>query len=385
MKLGELKIIRQSRAREVVQRALRHERLAHAFLLFGPEGAGKEALALAIAQALLCSKRGEASSSPAADLFGEQAVPPVRDWACGECSGCRRVAEVGHPDLHIILPRPAAATEQDRWEVLQSLAAQPFNRLRPWENPFILIDDVRELKKNFSVSSYEGHGAVALILEAQRLKAESANALLKILEEPPADKYFILTATSAESMLPTIVSRCQPVTVSPPSRADIAEFLQLHQNLPPERADFVAMMANGSLRHAFELLAEEIETVRKLAVEYLRMAFKFNKPLEQVEFLNRLTSDYDRRELQQLLQFCLLWIRDAYVLKASDAAPAQDIINADFRNALLELIKNLPQFDFDGVLEEIEHAIHCLERYVQPWLVLMVLLQRIRQLARSIR
>jgi DNA polymerase-3 subunit delta' len=318
-------------------------------------------------------------------LFGGPTVGLVRDWACSECSGCRRVAELAHPDLHVIMPRPASASEQDRLEVLQSLAAQPFNRLRPWENPFILIDDVRELKRSFSVSSYEGHGAVALLLEAQRLKTESANALLKILEEPPADKYLILTATSTESVLPTIVSRCQPIAISPPSRAEIAEFLQQHQNLHAERADFVAMMANGSLRRAFELLAEEIEIMRKLAVEYLRMAFKFNKPVEQVEFLNRLTNDYDRRELQQILQFCLLWIRDAYVLKASNAATDQNIINADFRSALLELIKNLPQFEFDGVLEEIEYAIHCLERYVQPWLVLMVLLQRIQQLARPSR
>ncbi|MGH7495416.1 MAG: ATP-binding protein [bacterium] len=385
MKLGELKIIQQSRAREVLQRAIRHQRLAHAFLLFGPEGSGKEALALAFAQTLLCSKRTQASSSPAVDLFGAPAAEPQRDWACNTCSACKRVAEVAHPDLHVILPRPASASEQDRLEVLQSLAAQPFNRLRQWENPFILIEDIRELKKNFSVSSYEGRGAVALILEAERLKMESANALLKILEEPPADKYFILTATSLESVLPTIVSRCQPIAQSPLSRAEIAGFLQQQHNLPAERADAVALMANGNLRQAFALLAEEIEAKRKLAVEYLRMAFKFNKPVEQVEFLNRLTHEYDRRELQQILQFCLLWIRDAYVLKASNAASEQNIINVDFRTALLELVKNLPQFEFDGVLEEIEYAMHCLERYVQPWLVLMVLLQRIQHLAKPSR
>ena len=382
MKLAELKIIQTSRAREVLERAFRHQRLAHAYLLFGPEGSGKEALALAMAQTLLCARRG--TTSTAVDLF---AAPVAYDWACGECSTCKRVAEVAHPDLHVILPRPATATEQDRLEVLQSLAAQPFNRLRPWESPFILIDDVRELKKSFAVSSYEGRGAVALILEAQRLKAESANALLKILEEPPADKYFILTATSQESVLPTIISRCQPVAVSPLARADIAAFLlQYHspagrEPLTAERAEFAAMIANGNLRRAFELLGEEFETMRQQAVEYLRMAFKFNKPVEQVEFLNRLTHDYDRRELQQLLQFCLLWIRDAYVLKTNGAT--ESLVNADFRNALLELIKNLPHFDFHGVLEEIEYAMHCLERYVQPWLVLMVLLRSIQRLAKA--
>lgn len=384
MKLGDYKIIQQAHGREVLQRALRNRRLAHAFLLSGPEGCGKEALALAMAQTLLCAKRNETGQPQGPDLFGEASALSCRDWACEECSSCKRVREVVHPDLHMIVPRPASASEQDRLEVLQSLAAQPFNRLRPWENPFILIEDVRELKRSFSVSSYEGRGAVALILEAQRLKAEAANALLKILEEPPADKYFILTAPSAESVLPTIVSRCQPVVMPPLSQSDVSRFLQEHHHLPAERADFTAMIANGNLRRALELLAEEVETLRQHAVAYLRMAFKFNKPVEQVEFLNRLTGDYDRRELQQLLQFCRLWIRDACVLKASNTAE-YGIINADFRPALLELIKNLPHFDFDGVLDEIEHAIHCLERYVQPWLVLMVLLQRIQGLAKAKR
>ena len=223
MKLGTVQIIQDSRARNVLQRAIRHERLAHAFFLFGPEGSGKEALALAMAQTLLCAQRGNAALPQTTDLFGAPAPSPARDWACGECSSCKRVAAAAHPDLHIVLPHPASASEQDRLEVLQSLATQPFNRLRPWENPFILIDDVRELKKSFAISSYEGRGAVALILEAQRLKAESANALLKILEEPPPDKYFILTATAEESVLPTIVSRCQPIAVAPLSRAAIAE------------------------------------------------------------------------------------------------------------------------------------------------------------------
>ena len=71
--------------------------------------------------------------------------------------------------------------------------------------------------------------------------------------------------------------------------------------------------------------------------------------------------------------------RVAVLVPCRNEAVAIGKVVADFRAALLELIKNLPQFDFDGVLEEIEYAIHCLERYVQPWLVLMVLLQRIQQ------
>ncbi len=374
MLLNDLKLIQQSRAKEVVQRAIRNGRMAHAYLLHGPEGSGKEAIALALAQTFLCERRGQTDSG---DLF---AAPQAGAWACGQCSSCKRVAELAHPDVHVIFPRAASAGEGEILEVLRSLATQPLNRARPWENAFILIDDVRELKRTFATSSYEGRGSVALLFEAQRLKAESANALLKLLEEPPVEKYFVLTADSFESLLPTIISRCQPIAVSAPRADELVELLQTQHRLAPERARFVASIANGNLRHALELLDDDLESRRKLAVEYLRMAFKFNKPVEQVEFLNQLVAENDRRGLQQLLQLCLSWLRDAYVLKCSGAD--QPIVNNDFRTALLELNKNLPQFDFDLVLQEVEYAITCLERYVQPWLVLMVLLQRIRQLAR---
>jgi DNA polymerase-3 subunit delta' len=243
-----------------------------------------------------------------------------------------------------------------------------------------LIDDVRELKRTFSTSSYEGRGSVALLFEAQRLKAESANALLKLLEEPPEEKFFILTADSLESLLPTIISRCQPILVSAPRQNELEEILRAQHDVEAERAKFVARLAHGNVRYALALLEEDFEGRRKLAVEYLRMAFKFNKPVEQVEFLNRLVQENDRHALQELLQFCASWLRDAYVLKCGGAE--QPIVNTDFRAALSELNKNLPQFDFDLVLEEVEYAITCLERYVQPWLVLMVLLQRLRQYSR---
>jgi hypothetical protein len=103
-----------------------------------------------------------------------------------------------------------------------------------------------------------------------------------------------------------------------------------------------------------------------------------------MDFLNNLVREHDRRGLRQLLEFCTLWIRDGYVLKL--AAPSQEhppIINADQERMLADLVKNLPHFDFPGVIAELEFAIECLDRYVQPWLVLMVLLHRIHQLSGS--
>jgi DNA polymerase-3 subunit delta' len=384
-------IIGQAQAKEFLQRAWQNQRVAHAYLLHGPEGTGKTALAIFAAQSFFCTQRHQRPTQAATiSLFGEApdaAVMPTAkslDLACGTCSSCRRVADMIHPDVKVLFPRPASASEEERAEVLRSLAADPYRRLQPWENPTILIDDVRSLKRDLAMTSYEGQGMAALILEATRMKAEAANSLLKILEEPPPQTLIVLTAASPEGLLPTIVSRCQPVRFLVLSREQIATALQEEHNVPQDRAAFIALLANGNYRRALELLDEDVDAQRQLAVDFLRMAFRFNKPVEQMDFLNTLVREHDRRSLRQLLEFCMLWIRDGYVMKllASESQNQPPIINTDQERQLADLVKNLPDFDFAGVIAELEFAMACLDRYVQPWLVLIVLLNRIQQLSR---
>jgi DNA polymerase-3 subunit delta' len=189
-----ISIIAQVSAKEFLQRARQNERVAHAYLFHGPQGTGKEALALLAAQSFFCETRRQQLVQPATiSLFDAPAtklVAPANDspdLACGVCSACRRVAEVSHSDVRVIFPRAASASEDERTEVLRSLAANPYRRLRPWENPAILIDDVRVFKRDLGMTSYEGHGVAVLILEADRMKVEVVNALLKIWKATAAN------------------------------------------------------------------------------------------------------------------------------------------------------------------------------------------------------
>ncbi|MDZ7343284.1 MAG: hypothetical protein ONA90_02095 [candidate division KSB1 bacterium] len=385
-------IIGQTHAKEFLRRAWQNQRVAHAYLFHGPEGVGKTAFAIFAAQSFLCVQRRQPSAQPTTiSLFDEleaapsrRSAPEAAELACGVCSTCCRIAEMAHPDVKILFPRPATATENERVEVLNSIAADPYRYLRPWENPYLLIDDVRGLKRDLAMTSYEGRGMVALILEADRMRAEAANALLKILEEPPPRTLIVLTAASLEGLLPTILSRCQPVPLAVLSREQIAAALQERQKLSADRAALIALIANGSYRRALELLDEDVDARRQQAVEFLRMAFRFNKPVEQMDFLNQLVRENDRRTLRQLLQFCALWIRDGYIVKLLAPSPqaSTHIINTDQERQLADLVKNLPDFDFAGVIAELEFAIECLDRYVQPWLVLIVLLNRVQQLSK---
>lgn len=349
---------------EFLRRARRDGRVAHAYLFHGPEGCGKEALALQWVQTLLCERGGE--------------------WACGECHCCRRVMRFDHPDVQFIFPRTVSATEEERREVLESAALNPFFRSRPWENPQILIGDIRGIKRVLSMTSYEGRGAAVIIAEAEKMRDEAANALLKILEEPPANTYFVLTTAAREALLTTIVSRCHPLRFSAIRPQEISDILHLQCGVEVARAELLAALAGGNLRRACASIAATVDASRQQAVELLRMAFKSGRPAEQVEYVEALVNENDRRELRQILEFCLLWIRDGMVLQARAGRPegAPPIVNDDMRESLTALVTNLPHLDYAGIINELEFAIDCLDRYVQPWLVLMVLLHKVRAHAR---
>ncbi|HBI14928.1 MAG TPA: DNA polymerase III subunit delta' [Desulfobulbaceae bacterium] len=198
MRLTEL--IGQPKAVNLLQRALAGGRLAHAYLLAGPDGVGKATAARAVAAALLC--REEIGSAP-----------------CGACPGCLQFASGNHPDfLHI---RPDGAV--------------------------IKIDQVRELKKALAFPPLEARLRVTLLEEVHTMRREAANSLLKLLEEPPPDNLLLLTTDEAEPLLPTIFSRCQVIPFSPLSlEVSAAILLKMHPGLDQEGARTLAGLAGGS-------------------------------------------------------------------------------------------------------------------------------------------
>jgi DNA polymerase III delta' subunit len=154
----------QERVVELLRRAIRQDRVAHAYLFTGPHGCGKHTTAIALALALNCDR------AP-----GE---------GCGECDVCERILAGNHPDVQTLERQGAAQIipiEIIRKRVIPSLALPP----------------------------HEARARFFLIEEATSLHGPAANALLKTLEEPPARTHFILGTTSPDQLLPTIRSRCQ--------------------------------------------------------------------------------------------------------------------------------------------------------------------------------
>ncbi|WP_087354986.1 AAA family ATPase [Collinsella sp. An7] len=209
----------QPRVRDFLARAVTSGRTSHAYLFLGAPGSGKLDAAWALAQALVCEHGG-----------------------CGSCEACVRVARHTHPDVHYYAPESVTG---------------------------YLIGQTRDLIEDVSLAPIRAKTKVYIIDQADRLRADSANALLKTLEEPPAGVTFILLGTSAETILPTIVSRCQCVPFRMVAPADAARAVAQATGATEPRCRMAVAVAGSPARAVAFLKSAERQEARRTMLRSL--------------------------------------------------------------------------------------------------------------------
>ena len=185
------------------------ERLPHAILIRGAEGSGELEFAQEVAQSLLCEK-------PRGDRRG-----------CGTCPACGWFAQGNHPDFRLLLPDSMAPEPQEE-------SAEPTKKEKRSEQ--IRIEQVRELAGFLAVGTHRAGLRVILIYPADAMNANTQNALLKSLEEPPPGTVFLLVSTQIDRLLPTVRSRCARFALPPPDPAQVTRWLKEQGVKQPEAA-----------------------------------------------------------------------------------------------------------------------------------------------------
>jgi DNA polymerase-3 subunit delta' len=211
---------------ELLQSSLTAGRQPHAMLFTGPPRVGKRTLALALAAAINCTAGG--------------AKP------CGQCRSCQLIARGVHPDVRVV---QADGGESSREGVLK-------------------IDQIRELQRAAALAPIESPFRVFVLREIERANLPAANALLKTLEEPPAQVVLLLTSARPHALLPTIVSRCQVLALRPLPLAKIAHALVDRWGASPEDAELLSRLSEGHIGWAVERLKDSAardERARRLA------------------------------------------------------------------------------------------------------------------------
>jgi DNA polymerase III subunit delta' len=347
-------IIGQYRAKSILRRALEHERVAHAYLFTGPDGVGKEALAIEFAKALLCKS--------------EQERP------CDECTTCKRASHFQHPDFTFLFPS-SSKTIADERTVLDSIVAHLYRRQRPWAAPTISIDQIRELRRSAILKPLEGR-QVAVIAEADKMTIPATNALLKLLEEPPDSLFLILTSSQANSLLPTILSRCQEIRLGPLPDNEIEWALVEKEGMEPERARLLARISQGSYSRALEWADESFNERREQAVEFLRYCLKDS--MSQIELVEALAQGNDKKFVKDILSLMLMWFRDALILQEQFSDGHKHLVNIDDVATLERFVAAFESIDFDAAFLEIEQSIQMVERNIHLQLVLIVLMIKLK-------
>jgi len=359
------RLVGQETAVAMLRGAIDAGRVGHAYLFAGPEGVGRELAARALAAALNCPEGG-----------------------CGTCGVCARIARGAHPDV---------------WEIHA-------------QGEQILVEQVREVRQAAYRSPVEGRAKVFVLQAAHRLNPSAANALLKVLEEPPSDVVFVLVSGSPEDLLPTLVSRCRRVDFFPLGPGDVARILVEQHDADPGEAE-AAARTGGNVARALLFLkdasaaarrARHVEIPGRLVkggpwdavaiaaeieaeAEAARDALAARQKDELATYLDsfgdargtatarKRMEDRHKRELRRAetvafdsaLADVASFYRDALLLGAG--APPEVLVNAEMRDRLGRAAAAVDRAWLVKALGAIEQTRRALQRSAQPLLALEAL------------
>jgi DNA polymerase III subunit delta' len=371
--MGWNSIIGQERIKSILKRSFLSGKLAHAYLFYGPEGVGKDAAAIEFAKLLNCKA-------------------PLDGYACDVCSNCVRIGKLQHPNLKLIVPLPVGRNEKEGDDPFKGLdesvmrayqeavadkAIDPYRKIMLPRATTIKISSIRDIRKSLILSPADSGRTVVIISDAHMMLNPASNSLLKTLEEPAAGTVIILTTPFHDRLLPTIVSRCQPVRFELLRESDIRTAL-MHRNsgMSAEEADMISRMANGNFLRAQELTTEDLVNRREEMLDMLRLIVA-RPPTVWVSAVERLAAANDRPSLERSLLLLNLWLRDAMVLREGDA---DAVMNIDQREPLEKFVRHFDRADLTGVIEAVDRAIALVGKNVYLSLIIMNLAFELRQL-----
>lgn len=370
-------IIGQKQQIAVLRRAAQTGRLPNAYLFIGQDGVGKDAVALEFAKMLNC--------------LDPQALP--RAEACDQCESCQQFAVLTHPNLEYVFPiegvlvKDISETSKERERQESALAEykqlfmeksrNPYFKMQMEKSMGILAEQIEELIRKSHYKPSNGKMRVYLISQAERMNTTAANKLLKLLEEPPPFVLFILTTSRFEQLLPTIVSRCQPVRFTALSPSDMAERLRSSGASPAQLA-FASSFARGNFYKAQKLLAEPTEQhLRNKALDWLRATLASGRELEMIRQIEDFArKDASREEQAQTLSSLLLIFQDAQRYRAVGADA--ELINSDIAETIAKFSRAFPNANFDAAAVAVEDALYQLARNANALLVFAALSIRLK-------
>jgi DNA polymerase-3 subunit delta' len=287
------------------------------------------------------SRRADADT---AALPGEGAGAAM---PCGECRACRKIDAEIHPDVIFIQPQKGT----------------------------IKISQIRDLCHMLTMKPYGARQRVVIISDAQTMKPEAGNALLKLLEEPPDRTLLILTAPHSRNLLPTIISRCQHVRFKPISRQTLVPLLVDDYGIHAEEAEILSALADGSLTKARSLVETGWLSQRSWVLGVLGYDKTDDAGLEDVDLSLAFSERIARRKdnITDILDIFMSWFRDLMIYPL---AP-EKIINKDLADHIQNASRRLDVCSVLSKFEAVQKAREMIDGNANPRLTLDLMMTRL--------
>lgn len=312
-----------------IRNAVREDKVSHAYILNGERGAGKKMLANLFAATLLCEKGGP---DP-----------------CNECHSCRQAESGNHPDI------------------IKVTHEKPNS---------ISVDDIREQVNNtIMIKPYQGPYKVYIIPQADMMTPQAQNALLKTIEEPPEYAVIMLLTENADTLLPTINSRCVMLKLRNIKDTLIKKYLMETMQVPDYKADMCTAFAQGNMGRAIMLAnSEHFNEIRDEAVQLLKYINEMELS-EIVQAVSRITAY--KLEINDYLDIIMIWYRDVLLYKAT-----KDMDKVVFKDQIKYIKERAKRSSYEGIeliIEGLEKAKARLKANVNFDLVMELLFLTIKE------
>ena len=364
-------IIGQPEAKAKLLGMFADNRIPHALMLTGADGSGNLVAAFAFVQYLFCTQKQEHDS-------------------CGVCPSCLKTSKLTHPDLHLVFPIAKSSDVKTSNDLLSEFRTcfleTPYITLHDWFNdlnaenkqPIIPTEEAGLILKKLSYTSYEGGYKIMLIWQPEKMNAESANKLLKILEEPPEQTLFVLVCNHPEQLLTTIISRVQQLLFNKVDSDSISKGLMKQFGCNETVANQAAFMCDGNYREAQLLLLQNedgqgfLQNFRAL----MMIALNFDA-IKAVAWIDE-NARTGREKQKQFLQYGLEIFRDCLMFNFGSI----DLIrlSGDEKIFITKFSKFIHHRNYEKISAEFNSSFYYIERNANPKILFMDLIMKMNEL-----
>lgn len=330
--------------------AIDNNRLPHALLISGNEGTGGLALAYAAAQYLICPHRHDGD-------------------ACGQCPQCLQLGKLQHPDVHFVFPvvrkknqkeAPISLDYMSEWR--NAFLNNHYLTLNEWtatsgeenKQAGIFVAEANNIIKTLSVKPFESDYRVMIIWLPEKMNEETANKLLKIIEEPNDMTHFFLVSQEPERIIGTIQSRVQRINLPPIADVDIQQALVSRFNCPQDKAIDYARMSHGSYVEALKLLNDDEERSFYFTKFCEMMRLSYAKKLFDMKEWSEELSGIGRERQKAYLQYAQQMIRENFIMNFN--TPSLNYLNESERTFSSRFHAFVNHNNVTGIMDELALA-----------------------------